>query len=231
MTTSAANFTQQTTMKLEMIGAVSAVATLAVLLAHQEQQRTFNEQMALDLIQSQPKPIQLPVIPALPPLPFSPLPSVDQPTKANEYFITFSRITETVPNTNDPVWELNLVDKSGVVIGTLKALSGRASKQTANRHIAGNKSPLPVGTYRIDNAGIAHAPFEDPELGKGYWVPISPLFNTGRSALGFHQDPSWGKLNGESGTSGCIGLDSAKATAKLVNWIQTYKVKTLKVLN
>jgi len=218
-------------MKLEMIGAITAVSAVAVIFTHQDQQQNVNTLTAQDLQQTQPKPISLPVIPVLPPLPFSPLPSTDQPVKATEYFITLSRTQELVPNTNDPVWELSLVDKSGIVVDTLKALSGRASKQTANRHIAGNKSPLPVGTYRIDNAGIAHAPFEDPELGKGYWVPISPLFATGRSALGFHQDPSWGKLNGESGTSGCIGLDSPKATSKLVEWIQTYKVKTLKVIN
>jgi hypothetical protein len=212
-------------MKLEMIGAISAVSAVAVLIAHHDQKHSPDNQLAQDLMQAPPKPVQLPVIPALPPFPFFPLPVNDQPVKSTEYFVTLSRTEETVPSTKDPVWELNLVDKSGVVIDTLKALSGRASRQTANRHTAGNKSPLPVGTYRIDKAGIAHAPFEDPELGKGYWVPISPLFDTGRSALGFHQDPSWGKLNGESGTSGCIGLDSPKATAKLVDWIETYKVK------
>jgi hypothetical protein len=113
------------------------------------------------------------------------------------------------------------------VLEALPALTGRAYRQTADRNIAGNKSPLPKGTYSIDRGGIASAPFSDPELGKGYWVPITPLFSTGRSALGFHQDPSWGKQNGESGTSGCVGLANATDTAKLVDWIKHFNVKRL----
>lgn len=140
------------------------------------------------------------------------------------FSIVIERTGEKVQQTGDPVWKVALVDSSGKELDALKALSGRASKQTANRHQGGNKSPLPDGVYSIDNYGIERGPFSDPELGYGYWVPITPLFNTGRSALGFHQDPSWGKMNGESGTSGCVGLESPEATAKLVDWIRTYKV-------
>lgn len=140
------------------------------------------------------------------------------------YSIVVERTSETVAQTGDPVWKVVLVDSTGKEIDTLKALSGRSYKQTANRHQGGNKSPLPDGVYAIDTYGIARAPFDDPELGSGYWVPITPLFSTGRSALGFHQDPSWGKTNGESGTSGCIGLESPQATQKLVEWIKTHRV-------
>ena len=140
------------------------------------------------------------------------------------FSIIIDKTSETVKQTGDPIWKVALVDSNGKEIETLKALSGRASKQTANRNQGGNKSPLPGGVYAIDTYGIERGPFSDPELGYGYWVPISPLFNTGRSALGFHQDPSWGKINGESGTSGCIGLESAEATVKLVNWIRQYRV-------
>jgi len=138
------------------------------------------------------------------------------------------RTKDTVKQTKDPIWNLQLV-ANGQVLESMPALTGRASKQTANRNIAGNKSPLPPGKYSIDRYGIARAPFDDPELGKGFWVPVVPLFNTNRSALGFHQDPSWGKLNGESGTSGCIGLESPEATAKLVNWIKHYNIQLLSV--
>lgn len=138
------------------------------------------------------------------------------------------RTKETVKQTKDPIWKLQLV-ANGQVLDSMPALTGRASKQTANRNIAGNKSPLPPGKYSIDRYGIARAPFDDPELGKGFWVPVVPLFTTNRSALGFHQDPSWGKLNGESGTSGCIGLESPEATAKLVSWIKHYNIQLLSV--
>lgn len=189
-------------MKLEMISTIVTASTVAALVTFQK----------------------LPVIPSLPPLP-------TQPAQHTENFLTLQRTIETLPGTKDPVWVLDFVDKSGKIVRTMRVISGRAYRQTENRHTAGNKSPLPVGTYSIDSAGIAHAPFSDPELGKGYWVPISPLFTTGRSALGFHQDPSWGKPNGESGTSGCIGLESPEETAILVDWILNNKVKKLKVLN
>jgi lipoprotein-anchoring transpeptidase ErfK/SrfK len=120
-----------------------------------------------------------------------------------------------------------------VVDGTpkaeLPALIGRRHKQAVNRHIAGTEAPLPPGTYRIDRSGIATPPYANPELGRGYWIPIAPLFSTGRSALGFHQDPSWGKTNGESGTSGCIGLASPEATAQVVSWIRQYGIRQLSV--
>ena len=140
------------------------------------------------------------------------------------FSIIIDKTSETVKQTGDPVWKVALVNSNGKEIETLKALSGRASKQTANRNQGGNKSPLPGGVYAIDTYGIERGPFGDPELGYGYWVPITPLFDTGRSSLGFHQDPSWGKVNGESGTSGCIGLESPEATRKLVDWIRTYKI-------
>jgi len=142
--------------------------------------------------------------------------------------LILTRSKKIVKNTKDPIWNLQLVS-NGQVLDTLPALSGRSFKQLADRNIAGNKSPLPVGNYSIDRYGIARAPFSDPELGKGYWVPITPLFNTQRSALGFHQDPSWGRTNGESGTSGCIGLESPDATAKLVDWIKHYNIQLLTV--
>lgn len=144
-------------------------------------------------------------------------------------FLVLKKTDETIKETKDPIWSLQLVNNRNIVLETLPALTGRASRQSADRNTAGNKSPLPKGTYRIDRLGIAAAPFGDPELGRGYWVPVTPLFSTGRSALGFHQDPSWGKLNGESGTSGCIGLQSAEATTKLVTWIKHYNITKLVV--
>lgn len=143
----------------------------------------------------------------------------------NPYVLIVERTAKKVLLTQDPIWTVSLVDSDGKQINKLEALSGRSYKQYANRHQSGNKSPLPDGIYSIDLEGIAKGPFDDPELGKGYWIPITPLFRTARSALGFHQDPSWGKMNGESGTSGCIGLDSPDSTMKLVEWIRDYKVR------
>lgn len=136
---------------------------------------------------------------------------------------------KVVKETKDPIWNVQLVGNDNIVLYSLPALIGRANKQTANRNIAGNKSPLPKGVYNIDKYGIERGPFEDPELGNGYWIPITPLFSTNRSALGFHVDPSWGKRNGESGTSGCIGLQSTDATMKLLGWIRHFNIQNVYV--
>lgn len=149
------------------------------------------------------------------------------PPLSNTNFLILKKTSKTIKATKDPIWTLELVSKDGTVLDSLQAVTGRASRQTANRHTAGLKAPLPVGTYRIDRAGIERGPFSDPELGRGYWIPITPLFSTGRSDLGFHVDPSWGKLNGESGTSGCIGLENVDATVKLATWIKHFNVSKL----
>lgn len=152
-----------------------------------------------------------------------------QPAARPSASLLLTKTKETIKTTKDPIWQLQLVTSDGQVLSSLPALTGRSYRQSADRHQAGNKSPLPKGTYSIDRYGIARAPFSDPELGQGYWVPITPLFSTGRSALGFHQDPSWGKNNGESGTSGCIGLENKQATTQLVEWIKHFNITKLTV--
>lgn len=142
--------------------------------------------------------------------------------------IVVSKTNEVIPATKDPVWDVQLV-VDGKVVDSVPALIGRSYRQTSDRHVAGNKSPLPQGSYQIVSNEIASAPFAEVELGKGYWIPVQPLFSTQRSALGIHQDPSWGKMNGESGTSGCIGLKTAEDTYKVVNWIQQYKITKINV--
>lgn len=142
--------------------------------------------------------------------------------------LVLTKTNQTVPGTKDPIWSLQLI-QNGQVIDKLQALTGRAYRQTADRHTSGNKSPLPIGAYYINQTAIERGPFSDPELGSGYWIPFTPMFRTNRSDLGFHQDPSWGRGNGESGTSGCIGLQSAQETAKLVDWIKKYNIHWLVV--
>ena len=139
--------------------------------------------------------------------------------------LKLQRTGQYVPKTNDPIWELKVV-VDDEVIDTIPALTGRAYRQDVDRNIAGNKSPLPKGLYSILSRQAVSGP-QVGELGDGYWVPIVPLFSTGRTSLGIHHDPSWGKTNGESGTSGCIGLKTPEETQKLVNLIQKYNITQL----
>lgn len=55
------------------------------------------------------------------------------------------------------------------------------------------------------------------------------LFQTGRSALGIHYDPSFEKKNGEDGTSGCIALKNKSELNKVLNYVRTYRPKYLQV--
>lgn len=151
-----------------------------------------------------------------------------KPIKLPQSKLVIVKTIETVKPTNDPIWEVQLVVNNKTV-DKLPALIGRAYKQSVNRHIAGNKSPLPIGRYTITTSAIESGPFDDPELGKGFWVPIEPTFPTERSVLGIHQDPSWGKVNGESGTSGCIGMKSAQDTKTVVSWIRQYNIREIVV--
>lgn len=155
---------------------------------------------------------------------------VTAPPPLPKAVLVLRRTSEKVKDTNDPIWQLELVSE-GKVLDKLPALSGRSYRQNHDRNVSGNKSPLPRGMYRIDRRGIEAGPFSDPELGSGYWVPITPMFTTGRSDLGFHVDPSWGKRNGESGTSGCIGLPNRDATVRLVDWIRSFGVTQLEVVS
>ena len=167
-----------------------------------------------------PQPLQV--------IPYELFDSKGQPAtnNPNQGYLVMVKTSQLVDKTNDPIWRVELV-VNGKVVDYVEALSGRSYRQTANRDTSGNKSPLPMGRYSIDRQGISRAPFDDPELGRGYWIPISPLFSTGRSSLGIHQDPSWGKTNGESGTSGCVGLRSPEDTAKVADWVAKYDIRTL----
>lgn len=160
-------------------------------------------------------PLRLPAPPPLPLLQHPPL-------------LVVARTSQQLSTTADPLWEVRLV-VDGQIAGTLPALIGRADRQSLDRHKAGTKAPLPVGRYEIIRSQISGPPFTERELGKGYWIPIEPLFRTGRSYLGIHHDPSWGQRNGESGTSGCIGLQAAGDTYLLSDWIRKFDIKEIRV--
>ncbi len=144
--------------------------------------------------------------------------------------VRVTRTERTVDRTNDPIWDVEVLVK-GQLIQRFDAVVGRANKQGVNRHIAGTEAPLPPGRYRLDLGGIAGGPYDNPELGSGLWIPTTPLFATGRSALGFHQDPSWGRLNNESGTSGCIGFRTADETRVFADLIRQHNIQGLVVTN
>lgn len=121
----------------------------------------------------------------------------------------------------------------GTEIRSYQMVAGRSYTQQRNRDRSGTQSPLPNGKYRI---GTALTPGLLVEVGKVEglgvrqpFLPISPLFNTGRSALGFHVDPSYNKDPKEDGTSGCIGLTTSADFKSLWADIKRYQIRDLQV--
>ena len=146
---------------------------------------------------------------------------------SSEVRLTFERTNRQLQRTGDPIWDLR-VEIPGEPVRHFEAVSGRADRQSANRHQLGSEAPLPQGTYTIGK--IEPLGRQDPkELGP-IWIGIEPLFPTGRRVLGIHLDPSAG-INWNSGTGGCIGLIRRADMLSLAELVQRSHAQTLVVNN
>ncbi len=125
---------------------------------------------------------------------------------------------------NNPLYELRLY-ANGQLINRFFTVTGRRHTQDRNRHQSGTEAPLPDGKYTVS---ISTVPGNIAEAGDQF-LPIWPLFKTGRTDLGFHVDPSFEKNNGEDGTSGCIGLISKQHLSQIVTFVRTYRPKFIDV--
>jgi hypothetical protein len=112
-------------------------------------------------------------------------------------------------------------------------VTGRNFTQSKNRNQSGTQSPLPNGKYRMSNTLTQGTLVEvgrvDGLKVSQPFLPISPIFSTGRSALGFHVDPSYNRDPKEDGTSGCIGLTNPADFKSLWANIQNYQIRDLQV--
>jgi hypothetical protein len=112
-------------------------------------------------------------------------------------------------------------------------VTGRSFTQQKNRNQSGTHSPLPDGEYRMSNALTQGMVVEVGRVNgldvSQPFLPISPMFNTGRSALGIHVDPSYNKDQKEDGTSGCIGLTNTADFKALWSDIYQYQIRDLQV--
>lgn len=120
---------------------------------------------------------------------------------------------------NNPIYTLNLY-ANGKLVDSFLTVSGRTHTQNRNRHRRGTEAPLPDGKYTVAKSTIPGAIAEAGDL----FLPIKPRFKTGRSALGFHVDPSFNKDNGEDGTAGCIGLIAREDLDKLLSFVDRKSV-------
>ena len=113
--------------------------------------------------------------------------------------------------------------KDSKLVSSYQAVSGRWHTQLLDRNISGNESPSPNGEYKILDETLGY----HPETG-GVFLPYEPLFETQRSHLGFHIDPSWG-LEGEDkdGTKGCIAFKTKKDYNSFVKFITDSNISKL----
>jgi L,D-transpeptidase catalytic domain len=133
---------------------------------------------------------------------------------------------------NNPIYSLHLcVD--GKELKSYEIVTGRSFTQKKNRNQSGTHSPLPDGKYRMSNALVQGMVVEVGRVGglnvSQPFLPITPSFSTGRSALGFHVDPSYNRDPKEDGTSGCIGLTNAEDFKSLWAEIKRYQIRDLQV--
>lgn len=124
----------------------------------------------------------------------------------------------------NPIYLVNMY-KEGQLVATVKAVTGRVHTQQKDRNVAGTEAPLPNGKYKVASYWINS---NQHEVG-GQFLPISPMFSTGRTALGFHVDPSYNKDKKEDGTAGCIGLTTIAERNLLFTFVQQHKPKYLQV--
>lgn len=132
----------------------------------------------------------------------------------------------------NPVYILHLC-VGGKEQRSYEIVTGRSFTQQKNRNQSGTHSPLPNGKYRM-SSGLTQGTLIEVGKVSGLniskpFLPVSPMFETGRSALGIHVDPSYNKDPKEDGTSGCIGLTNAADFKSLWADINQYQIRSLEV--
>lgn len=127
----------------------------------------------------------------------------------------------------NPIWTLTLPNCS-----TYDTVSGRSSTQELDRNTANNQSPLPKGEYFVGAVNVGpFGPSSNPELGNTFFVDLFPRFETERTDLGIHWDPSFNKDEVEDGTAGCVALTNAEDLKVVTEFIQLNRIDRLEVRN
>jgi len=177
-----------------------------------------------DFIQEKSMPLEVVPPPEGITLEVIPPPLEQEEVAAVNYPFLVMRPTGKTNNFGNPIFEVAMF-ANGKLQHRVLTVSGRAHTQTRSRNVAGNEAPLPNGKYRVSTNVI---PGTHPEVG-GRFLPITPMFSTNRSALGFHVDPSFNRDPKEDGTSGCIGTTTVAERDLLFDFVRRYKPQYLQV--
>lgn len=143
---------------------------------------------------------------------------VEQPVAVASYPHMTMTSTGQRNRFGNPIYRVSMYGNGGQLIGTVNAVSGRASTQGLDRNVPNREAPLPNGKYSVSTQVV---PGTEPEVG-GLFLPITPLFSTGRTALGFHVDPSYNRDAREDGTAGCVGTTTKQERDFLFSYVRNH---------
>ena len=115
------------------------------------------------------------------------------------------------------------VYRNGVIYQKFDATSGTASSQNRDRSIPDLSAPLQDGLYKVSGQIV---PGAIPEVGKTF-IAVFPRFETARTDLGIHIDPSFNKRNGLDGTAGCIALTNSIDRNLVNKFVLRYQPRNL----
>jgi hypothetical protein len=141
---------------------------------------------------------------------------------------TAIRVTNTKRTNADGLSELQVsLVRDGRLIDSIVGVSGQPSKQsfrTSEISKSGSGEPLPEGYWQLGSVewasgikGDESKSWADPPYdGVGpAWVGMSPLYQTERTAIGFHLDNNSYLY---PGTVGCIGILNKSDLRKFTSW-------------
>ncbi len=137
--------------------------------------------------------------------------------------VVATRTNETVAG-GLRVYKTILVDRNGNTVNTVRLVSGRIDKQTPS-HVEDSQTPPPFGIYTFDAPGWVYKGEDLKAQFGGVWSPITPTFNTERSEIGIHYDPSTFSGNYKVGTAGCFATPTVKEKDIMTKFIQNQKPK------
>ncbi len=150
--------------------------------------------------------------------------AVSQPPLSGNYLRLVRDPNKGTNDNGNPIYTLEAYI-GGERYQKFNAVSGIASSQNLDRNRGMNHAPLPDGLYHVSDRIV---PGAVPEVGRTF-VGIYPQFDTNRSDLGIHLDPSFNQRNGSDGTSGCIGLTTAADRDALNEFVLKYHPRNLYV--
>lgn len=112
---------------------------------------------------------------------------------------------------------------NGKIYQRFDATSGTASSQNRDRSVPDIAAPLQDGSYTVSGQVV---PGAIPEVGKTF-IAVFPRFETARTDLGIHIDPSFNKRNGFDGTAGCIAMTNSADRDAINEFVVKYQPRNL----